>query len=369
MRRQAKVLALTLLFLVALDAAVACVLHLAERQGRLGSLVQYFEYGRSVPGKIARWREKSGIPGNLLEVAWRDDILAESREGFATEAREPVIRSYGMSFVNQILRAAQELEPGLILDLHSGPGAPPNFTYAVFEDDAPNRRPGDVVVLGVLSSSVAGLAALSNRTWIFEQPAPFTYPIYRPGAGGLIRTDPLVATLEDENALMTDPGAAAAWIRQLRQEDRFYSPVTFAAPWLDRSPFLRLVRRSATAEMLQNRTRAILEDPEEGGFPYRETLRSMVTSFAVHARDDGQQPVVFLIQSRDTADPDLRAILRETLTADDIPYLATAEHYDIRNPAGFLPDGHYTRSVNLSFAREFLDIYSDRRSGQTEYEN
>jgi len=357
MKQQAKILALTLLMVIALDAAVAGVLAVAERQGRLGSLVQYFEYGRSVPGKIDRWRERPGIPGNLLEVAWRDDILATSREGFAAEQEDPVVRSYGMSFVDQILQAAQEQEPGLTLDLHAGPSAPPNFTYALFQDDAANRRAGDVVVLGILSSSVSGMAALSNRTWIFEQPAPFTYPIYEPEDGGLIRIDPLVATLEDEEALQSDPEAAAAWKRQLREDDRFYSPVTFAATWLDHSPFLRLVRRASAVDMLDGRSRAILAKPSSGGFPYRETLRRMVTAFADRARADGQHPVVFLIQSRDPADPDLRVLLGDVLTTHDIPFLATADHYDIRNPVGFLDDGHYTDSVNLSFARQFNTLF------------
>ena len=357
MKQQAKILALTLLMVIALDAAVAGVLAVAERQGRLGSLVQYFEYGRSVPGKIDRWRERPGIPGNLLEVAWRDDILATSREGFAAEQGDPVVRSYGMSFVDQILQAAQEQEPGLTLDLHAGPSAPPNFTYTLFQDDAANRRAGDVVVLGILSSSVSGMAALSNRTWIFEQPAPFTYPIYEPEDGGLIRIDPLVATLEDEEALQSDPEAAAAWKRQLREDDRFYSPVTFAATWLDHSPFLRLVRRASAVDMLDGRSRAILAKPSSGGFPYRETLRRMVTAFADRARADGQHPVVFLIQSRDPTDPDLRVLLGDVLTTHDIPFLATADHYDIRNPVGFLDDGHYTDSVNLSFARQFNTLF------------
>lgn len=61
-----------------------------------------------------------------------------------------------------------------------------------------NRRKDDVAVLGILSSSVPALAALSNRTWMFEQPAPFTYPVFRPDAqGGLKRIDPLVRSEAD----------------------------------------------------------------------------------------------------------------------------------------------------------------------------
>lgn len=354
MKRQGKILALTFVMLVALDAVVAGVLYMAEQQGRLESLVQYFEYGRSVPGKIERWRERPDIPGNLREVAWRDDILADSRNKFAHDPDREIIRSYGMSFVNDILRTAAELQPDLSLDIHAGPGAPPNFSYALFEADAANRRPGDIVVFGILSSSTSAMAALSNRTWSFEQPAPFTYPIYQSGEGGLIRIDPLVGSLEEESTLATDPARAIAWKRQLQKEDRFFSPITFAAQWLDRSPILRLVRRASAASLIGSRTRSILADPSEGGFPYRETLQRMVTAFAAQARTDGQRPVVFLIQSRDPTDPDLKKILGSTLATNKIPYLATADYYDITNPAGFMPDGHYKSNVNLLFAQQFV---------------
>ena len=42
-----------------------------------------------------------------------------------------------------------------------------------------------IVVLGFLSSSLHAMASLSNRTWSFEQPAPFTYPVFLPEGAGL----------------------------------------------------------------------------------------------------------------------------------------------------------------------------------------
>lgn len=356
MKTQAKIIALTVLTVLLLDITVASVLRVAQQQGRLGALVQYFEYGRSVPGKIERWREQPGLPGNLRDVAWRDDLVAESQAAFATEADAPRVRTYGMSFVNDILRSASALDPDMVVDAHAGPAAPPNFTFAAFEDDAMNRRPGDVVVLGILSSSVHGMAALSNRTWLFEQPAPFTYPIYRPSSDGLTRIDPLVASLEDEDALRADPNALSEWNEQLHREDSFFSPVTFGGVWLDHSPFMRLVRRAFASGVMTSRSKSVLSQPADGGFPYEETLRRMAVAFSDRARADGQVPVVFLIQSRSPGDPDLRNILVETLESAEIPYLATADYYDVRNPSGFLADGHYRKSVNALFAEAFLEL-------------
>lgn len=347
---------LTAAFLVLMDLAVAGVLELAERRNLAGSLVRYFEYGRSVPGKLAQWRETPDAPGNLFEAGWMVDQHNDALTG--PEAPTGVVRAYGMSFVNNILRAAQSLDPGLAVDHHAGPGAPPNYTYALFLDDAAHRRPGDVAVLGILSSSVPALAALSNRTWVFEQPAPFTYPVFSPASdGGLQRTDPLVTGPAQERALADDPQAQAAWRDQLTATDGFYGPPTFMATWLDRSPFARLVRRALATSYLADRKTEILAE-----FPYAEVLTRMATDFAARARAEGLLPVVMLIQTRNARDPDLAALLGPVLRRAEIPYLATAEHVDPRDPAAFVGDGHYTRENEYLWSCLPLDDSNRRGS-------
>ena len=249
----------------------------------------------------------TGGSGNLFDVAWRADLLADSKSSFAVEdpAAGPVVRSYGMSFVNHILVAAQEVDPSLQVDSHGGPGAPPNFTYAVAFDDRAQRRAGDVNVLGILSSSVPALAAMSNRTIFFEQPAPFTYPVFLPEVGGLRRIEPLVNSAQQELSLATDPEAAKAWHEQLSQQDAYYSAAGFGAPLLDRSPFLRLVRRSIAVARIQQKKRDLMDPDDSDAFPYRTVIQEMVRSFAVMSREDGQLPLIMLIQSRDPSDVDV----------------------------------------------------------------
>lgn len=356
MRKTLGVLGLTCLILVALDLGMALFLSWAEARGRVSSLVQYFEYGRSVPGKLARWEAGTAALGGLYGTAWRPAIVADSAEAFAIEPAltGPVIRSYGMSFANNILRAAQGLQPGLQLDMHAGPQAPPNFTYALFQDDAANRRPGDIVVLAILSSSAPGMAALSNQTWAFEQPAPFTYPIYRPdGDWGLQRIDPVIENEAAHRALVRDPAGLAAWHAQLAEEDAFYGPVTYGARLMDGSPLCRLIRRSLAIGNI----RRIEQDIQTGDdYPLTEALGRMISAFAGTIRAEGQRPVVMLIQSGDPGDLDLLAALAPVLARDKIPYLATAEHVDPRDAAGFAPDGHYLPAADAVFARAFLRL-------------
>ena len=353
MKRQLSIIGLTLVFLIAFDAGVAGLLTLAERQNRLGGLVRYFDYGLSVPGKLEQWNDRPGIPGNLFDVAWRGDVVAASQALMAeAPGSRPVVRAYGMSFVNNILREAENAEPSLATDLHGGPAAPPNYTFALYEDDRTNRRAGDIVVLGFLSSSLHGMASLSNRTWSFEQPAPFTYPVYLPDGSGLRRIEPVVQSAAQERAILQGTSPDGPWMEQLSTVDGNFTRVAFALPWLDRSPFARLVRRALATGSGRDRKAHVTHGD---GFPIETVVQRMILSFAGTARQDGQVPLVMLIQSRDPTDPDLLAMARPALEASGVAYLATAEHFDPRDPAGFRPDGHYVRDVDALFARALLE--------------
>ena len=325
MRRQLSIIGLTILALLAMDIAVGAAL---EVKG--GGLARYFDYGRSVPGKLDRWIAQPNAKGNMFDVAWRPEMIAASAADFAAE------------------------DPDLRIVLRAGPSASPNFTYAAFKQDRANRRPGDVAVLGILSSSVAAMASMSNRTWNFELPAPFTYPIYWPDADGLRAVEPLVNSAAAERAAMTDPTLGGPWQAQLAAEDLFHTPYAFAAPWLDVSPFARQVRRALAVGDIRRRTAAILA--EDGPYPYAEVLRRMIRDFVATARADGQMPVVFLIQGRDRADPDLLAITGSTLAALNAPHLATADLVDTRLLSNFAPDSHYTAAANRIFAATFNSI-------------
>lgn len=336
-------------WLVVFDLLVAGVL----ATGAVPSLERYFDYGRSVPGKLAEWQARPGMAGNMAGAGWISSVIGKtSAEDFAAEDAQagPVIRGYGMSFSNHILRAAERARPGLALDLAGAPAAPPNWAYAAFLADAGNRRAGDVAVLGVLSSAVPGTLSLSNRTRNFEQPAPLTYPIFRAdGAGGLLRIDPMVTDLEEERAL--SPDATRAWAAELRAQDALWSPAAFAAPWLDVSPFARLVRRALATSDIDARRARIARNPEL----WQAGLETMLTDFAARARAEGMTPVVLLIQTRGPEAPDL-ARLRPALAAAGVATLATVDHVDPARPVNFLADGHYTDAANDRLGAAFIEL-------------
>lgn len=348
--------AMILAFVLLMDLGMAAVLGLARDRDMLPSLQRYFNYGLSVPGKLDRWMADPDLPENLFDVAWIPKTITQSEQLFASEDPAPgTLRGYGMSFLAQMMRAAADQESSLRIDLHGGPAAPPNFAYALFLRDRANRRPGDVVVLGILSSSLPGMAAMSNRSWAFEQPAPATYPVFWPdGQGGLRAVEPLVASAAEERALQGDARAAAAWQSQLAAEDAFHSPVSFGYTILDHSPLFRLLRRAWATQAIDDRKAQIVDG--SAGYPLAESLQTMAAEFARIAREDGQIPVLYLIQGRDPADADVLAMLRPVIEAEGIPYLATAELADPRDPSHYAGDGHFKEPMNEAFGTAFREL-------------
>jgi len=128
--------------------------------------------------------------------------------------------------------------------------------------------------------------------------------------------------------------------------------VTFGVPWIDRSPFSRLVRRSLAKSHVAETNADILA----GSYPYEEVLQSMIATFAQKARKDGQVPVVMLIQTRDAADVDVLEIAKPILLRDEIPYFATADHFDPRDQSGFISDSHYRPDIDRGFGKAFVAL-------------
>lgn len=357
MKRTFSVLGLTFILVAILDVAVAFTLNWAERTWRFGGLVQYFEYGRSVPGKLDKWQTNPDAGFNLYDVGWRAAGVDQSALQFANETGAPVIRSYGMSFVNNVIKNAVARQPELLWDDHAGPGVPPNYTYAYFEDDRANRRAGDINVLGILSSTVPVMASFSNQTWAFEQPAPLTYPIYLSSGDGLTRIDPVITSAEQQSTLATDLTLTKEWHAQLASHDAYFGMQTHGAPFLDASPLARLIRRSAATAHVSKVKADILRDQT---YPYETVLNRMITTFAQTSHADGQFPIVMLIQDN-AAGADLRDITQSVMAREGIKYLATADQFDPSDPSGFLSDGHYTPHVDGIFGAAFLKLIAEEK--------
>ncbi len=356
LRDAAIVAAWMLAALALMDVAVDRTFRLPRdpRVKATNPLVTYFNYGTSIEGKIRREVGPSDESTSLLAMAGWVDEQARSNPGAVAPPGGILASFYGMSFSSDVAKQLAEVEPRVGLRLFGGPAAPANHSHAIAGLDRGGQS--DVMVLGVLASSVKGVATNNGMTWRFENPAPFTYPRHEAGASGLEARWPMVRTLDDTRAALADPALWGRYLAQLRATDDFYNDFLFRHDLSDSSTLVRMVRR-AVAQRWEAARAARTHGPK--GFvessPAMASLRAIVAAFAAGARRDGKVPVVLLLEDQGYGDHLGRA-LEPVLGAGRIPHLATHTVCSPTDRRNFLPDGHFTEEANRKNARALLEV-------------
>lgn len=329
-----------------------------------GQLNVYFEYGRSVEGKLARMigpTDESSAPiahaGWLDPQFWKKSHIPTSR----APGENLFVAIYGMSFSIYVGEAMKEMDAKIGLRLIAGPGAPPNYAFTAYNLDRGSHE-ADVVILAILASSVKALRTTSGLTWFFEAPAPYTYPRYLVEDGKLKAIWSKIQSLAQFRAVMQDQQKWDAFVTQIRENDQFFNSFLFKRNWLDNSAIVRLIRRAYGQRhqaMITNKIHNSAGFNSEIDIP---VLSAMVTDFATTARSDGKLPIVLLFSDRGYEDHLFKA-LSPTLENASIPYVSThniASATDIRN---FVADGHFTESANKLIAKallKFINQHFDR---------
>jgi hypothetical protein len=322
-----------------------------------GQLNTYFEYGRSIEGKLTRMLGATDESSALLaQAGWLDP---ESWKKLNLPVNPPpgkdlLISMYGMSFSHHVGEAMESMDSKLAVRAIGGPAAPPNHSFAAYNLDRGNHQ-ADVVILGVLASSVKALRTMNGMTWQFEGPAPYTYPRYFLEGGKLKAIWPKVQSLAQLRTAFHNKQQWDAFVTQMQAHDEFYNSFLFDHNWLDNSVLVRMMRR-AWAQRHQmtigNEVYSSAGFKAESEIP---VLRAMISDFAATAKRDGKLPIVLVINDRGY-DDDLFQVLKPTLEKYSIPYVSThsiAPATDVRN---FIGDGHFIESANKSIATAVLKL-------------
>jgi hypothetical protein len=361
MRRSLKLIAWIAVFLLVIDVSINSLYPpVTARGANLGELSRYFNYGRSVEEKLNQIIGPTDEKTPPLALAgWLDPELWK-RQGLPTHkaAGEDLLAAiYGMSFSAQVGFALREIDPKIGVRSVAGPAAPPNSVLASYQLDR-GRHEADVVMLGVLASTVKALRTMSGMTWQFEAPIPFTYPRYYVQDGKLEAITPEVMTLPQFRHARQDQQQWNAFLNQLRQNDLFFNSFLIKQNWLDHSATFRLLRRA----LAQRYQKAIEEKTHSSnGFnPDYEVpvLRAMVSDFAKTAKADGKFPIVLLFNDRGYNDHLFRS-LQPTLEAESIPYVSTHSIAPVSDPTNFVKDGHFTKAVNHKLAEAVLKLINE----------
>jgi hypothetical protein len=353
----------TLLFVVLLDVAIQQAFRMpADPRIEPREIQRYFDYGRSVEGKLRYLvRETDADSGPLARSGWVTDDFDQPVR--AADPQGTLVAVYGQSMSHRVAGKLKEIDPSIELRLLGGPGAPLGHSFELYRRDR-GRHEADVIVLGVVASGLHYLSSLTTMTWAFEVPAPYTYPRWVVEEGRLSAIEPLVDSLDGLRRAMRDPALWADFLGQLREHDQAFDASIFEADLADRSAVLRCIRRSLGQRhqdriLERYRSRTGFEDVDQ----VLTVARALLTEFGRSVRADGKVPVVLLFHDRGTADH-LHAAVADRLVAEGIPFLSSHEIARADDPANFLSDGHLRRDIDAALARRLLELVAeDRRKG------
>lgn len=321
-----------------------------------GAFNLYFDYGRSLEGKVTRQigpTDDTSAP--IVRAGWLAELPPPNEPEKPTAPTKHLIAMYGMSFVGYVGADMTEMDSSLETRMVLGPAAPPNHSFAAYQQDR-GKHEADVVVFGILASSVKAMDAMSGMTWATDLPAAFTFSKYELEQGQLQEIPPQVQSLQQLREARQNPQQWQAFVTQLQQHDRFFDSLTFEQNWLDNSATLRMLRR-AWAKGHQDRVMQQIHDQDGFKPEWEQTpvLQAMVEEFATTAKADGKVPVVILFNDRGYHDH-LDQMLKPTLEAGKIPYVSTHEIAPATDGTNFIGDGHFTSKANQKISAKVLSV-------------
>lgn len=350
LRRVLSVLLWTIGALGLIDAAIGFAFRAPAEPERATGLQRYFDYGRSIEGKLRRYVGSSPDQDAIIvRAGWLNDcdVPSLARPG------KLVFDIYGMSFSNNIALQLERLDRGLASQRFAGPEAPPNHSYACFiSRDQLRLVRAPIQILGVLASSIPRMETLSGLTTSFEQPQPFTYPRYSLDPHGhLVARWSSIKSREELRAALSDGRKWRNFLDELASNDAFYEQQIVQADIFDHSVLARMIRRAWGQRSLRMRIAALRPEAGFSGAPdIAPVLCAMLLDFAATARAGGLRPIVILFEDRGYGTA-LSAIAAPVLRANRIEFVATSSIASPNDSSNFIADGHFTPAVDEKIAR------------------
>jgi len=347
-------------WLAAFDVGINVIFGYPDRPDvdRPNEFQTYFEWGRSAEGKIRRFEGRYRRSPSLA-AGWLSPEGSQGKPRVPDSGDDLLVAVYGMSYSNHIAEAIEEVNPQVTLRLVHTSAAAPNWAYAAYQYDRPHHQ-ADVVVLGILASSVRGMATQSSLTWRERQ--AYTYPTYAVGLDGKPHPQwPTVRDLDDLAVAMEHPARWEAFLDGLSQHDRFYHPLLVRASVLDESAIVRLARR---AFFYANRDRVSRRFHRTDGFvddsQAAVALRAVAREFCATAVEDGRLPILLLLNNRGY-DDHLYRLLEPMLREENLPYVSTHDICPSTDVGNLAADGaHFNHEANRRVARAVLDLIGGR---------
>jgi hypothetical protein len=315
-----------------------------------GSLEQYFSYGYSIESKLNRSvGDASQEPAAIVRAGWIPTELYPPGENWEEAPARVVV--YGMSFTNRVAAELSKIRPELAIATRAGPGAPFNHSFAMFQED-PWRAEADVVVVGILSSSLAHLQSLSGQGFTPESPAPYAFPMYTLADGELQRRDPVISDRDEfVRAFRKRSDAWKKHLATIAEHDAYWDPFVFNHSITDRSALARLVRRAWASRKVDS-ARSDVYGSVKGyktEHPALAAVPAMLAEMQAACDRDGQMLVVLLLHAK--GEPGhLDSWLTESLTHSGMTVISTTDLFSSLDAMNFEGDAHYRPHLDARIA-------------------
>jgi hypothetical protein len=318
-----------------------------------GALRLYFDYGRSVEGKLIREtrrdREKTAP---ITLTGWYDPLVIGEP---ARNSDKEIVSVYGMSHAIRLAEALDRTSTRFVARKIGAPGATPNWSYGAYLRDRGGGK-SKAVVLAFLSANFAAITTMSSMTWGIDLPNPYTADRFYLVDGRLQVVHPPYSSFEGYVAALADPVKWANAKSVIAEHDTMYNDLIISKSILDSSALFRMLKRAYAQRYVHEKHR---ESLDESGFnPDSEQVkvaRAIVREFAAKARSDGVVPVIYIANNLGYSDFLLQA-LKPVLDSDKIPYLSSDKIVSPTDPRGYLPDSHFTFENDDKLARELEKI-------------
>ena len=324
-----------------------------------GAMQRYFSYGYSIESKLHRTVGNEGQePTAIIRAGWIPTELYDPPEDW--DGAPKAITIYGMSFTNRIARALNGIAPEFAVSTRAGPGAPFSHSYAMFEAD-PWKNEADVIVVGILSSSIQRMSSLNGLGYSPESPAPFTYPKFELFEGELTRQDPAIADRDTFiDSFRRKNGLWKSHIDSIQINDAYWNSFIYSHSITDRSAIIRLIRRAYASAFIDS-VGSKLYDPVRG-YPIEQPVIAaipvMLENMHIVCEENDQHFIVLLLHAK--GEPGhLNSWLSDDLRSKGISVISTTDLFSSNDPMNFEGDGHYTPQRDAEIAQNLYQLISE----------
>jgi len=208
-----------------------------------------------------------------------------------------------------------------------------------------------------MTDNIALLGATSGATTYFDLGHPYTFPRYSVDNGQLKQKYPPFFTEEGFAEYFKNTNKWQEYRSWLAENDKFYNTFLFREMLLDRSAFIRVIRRAYADKMKKKITKHIYT---KDGFDLKSEeiniLRAMVVEFARSARKQEKLPVIYIVNNEGRSDHLYRAV-QPVLDKYNIPYLSSHFICPPDDPKVFLgKNSHFKPEKDVALAKEMIRI-------------